>query len=77
MFTIQYDDLTTEALTTEFKDQLSAENCPKKAIKYEVKPQNKPIKSIEFKAINYGPNPDWHKSPNYPTFIFLDEFYFE
>ncbi|HLU86498.1 MAG TPA: GH92 family glycosyl hydrolase [Taishania sp.] len=76
-FEITYKDGTISRKTVELDVHPTADNTPEKPIKYEVPVDSKPIVSIAFKAYNYGVNPDWHLSPGYPTFIFLDEFYFE
>lgn len=76
-FTISYHDNTSETITIELKEHPSIENTRNKPVRFEFQPASKSIKSISFKAYNYGPNPDWHASPGYNTFIFLDELYFE
>lgn len=76
-YIIHYNDLTTEKIAVDLKQQPTSNAAPNLAVKFEHKPKNKPIKKIEFKAINYGVNPEWHVSPGYKTFIFIDEIYFE
>jgi predicted alpha-1,2-mannosidase len=76
-FIVHYQDNTTSNITVDLKEHPTLNNTPEKSIKYEFTPENKPVKSITFKAFNYGENPTWHLSPGYPTYIFLDELYFE
>lgn len=76
-YIIHYEDLTTEEISIGLKQHPTSNSAPNQPIKFEYQPKNKPIKKIEFKAINYGVNPDWHVSPGYKTFIFMDEIYFE
>lgn len=76
-FIVSYEDGTTDTKTIDLEKHPSAEWSPEQPVKFEISPKNTPIKSIEFKAINYGVNPKWHISPGYKTFIFLDEIYFE
>ncbi len=76
-FTLVYEDGTTETSIIDLKEHPEAGRSPEQSIRFEFQPTTKPVKSIEFKAINYGVNPEWHLSPGYPTYIFLDELYFE
>ena len=76
-FTIYYDDATSETKVVELKEHPRSVDNPNKPIRYEFQTDSKNIRKITFKAYNYGPNPEWHNSPGYDTFIFLDEFYFE
>ena len=76
-FTLVYEDGTTETSIIDLKEHPEAGRSPEKSIRFEFQPATKPVKSIAFKAINYGVNPEWHLSPGYPTYIFLDELYFE
>ncbi|MCO5260965.1 MAG: GH92 family glycosyl hydrolase [Crocinitomicaceae bacterium] len=76
-FKVNYADNTSETVQLELKRHPSAEWSPEEPVKFEITPKNKAVKSIEFTAYNYGVNPDWHLSPGYATFIFMDEVYFK
>ena len=76
-YTIHYEDLTTEKISVDLKQHPASNAAPNQPVKFEYQPNRKPIKKIEFKAVNYGVNPDWHISAGYKTFIFMDEIYFE
>lgn len=77
-FTIVFEDNSTETQIVELKEHPKNVDNPETPVKYEFElMKEKNVKSIQFKAINYGVNPEWHLSPGYPTYIFLDELYFE
>lgn len=76
-FIVTYADKTTEKFKIPLAEIPQDINNPVKQILFEQNLNNKLVQSIEFTAFNFGPNPAWHRSPGYETFIFLDEFYFE
>ncbi|MGM0625699.1 MAG: GH92 family glycosyl hydrolase [Bacteroidota bacterium] len=44
---------------------------------FEIKTNNKPVRYIKIRAVNYGIIPDWHPGANHDTWLFTDEIYYE
>ncbi|MFW5767700.1 MAG: GH92 family glycosyl hydrolase, partial [Bacteroidota bacterium] len=44
---------------------------------FEITTNNKPVRYIKIRAVNYGSIPDWHPGANHDTWLFTDEIYYE